>query len=903
VLLLTAAAGASASAAHADPAGTTHYPDLQTVIPSTSFSVVQGTDGREFRYTHLVYNAGPGPLEIQPQYNEASGSYQGQQRLYTHNASNQWSQVASLRVPDAFVFHAAHGHFHFPLAAFGLYAVAADGGIGAPVTVSPKNGFCISDSYIYNSTVTHAGTFIGSQGSCADPTTLRGLTVGGADEYDYRDPGQAIPFVGVPDGTYWFRAMSDPYNDLAEANEANNETDVKVTIAGSTVTAGEVRHLDTTPPQISWGAPADGARVLGNVTLSASTSSAGGGGVQFLVDGNVVASATSSPYSASWDSTTVADGDHWVAARTTDALGRTNTTAPVVLTVINSTPPPVPGLLGIDSSKSVDGRGTVTTAPLGATQTGDLLLAFVSSDGPSGQTATVSGGGLTWSLVRRANTRPGASEIWKATAPASAAATTVTSTQSRSGYDQSLTVIAFAGASGVGASSAAGAATGAPRTTVTTTSAGGWVFGTGNDWDGATARTLGSGQSLRHQWVDSGSGDTFWAQSQTSSSPNAGTVVAIDDTAPTNHQWNLAAVEVLPGAEQPPPPPDTTAPQVTVTDPKAGATVSGIVALGATASDNVGVTRVQFKVDGQAVGGPITSPPFQAQWDTRTASAGSHTVTAEATDAAGNTGASGGATVTVDNSAPPPATIAIDRLVVRHAKGTLASPALTTPTAGDVLVAFVGMDGPSGAGGQSATVTGAGLTWTLVKRSNTQAGTSEIWSAKAAGTLTNQTVTATPLRSGFDGSLTVIAYRNAAGTGVAGAAGAPSGAPDIYLPGIGTGSWVFAVGNDWDRAVARTPVAGQQLQDQWVDTSAGDTFWVQSTAAPNTAPGLVTIHDNAPTNDRWNYAAVEVTPVAGTATATIALGPAAASTATAAARPSTAVGYYCTLHQPTTIAA
>ena len=101
-----------------------------------------------------------------------------------------------------------------------------------------------------------------------------------------------------------------------------------------------------------------------------------------------------------------------------------------------------------------------------------------------------------------------------------------------------------------------------------------------------------------------------------------------------------------------------------------------------------------------------------------------------------------------------------------------------------------------------------------------------------------------------------------------------------------------------------TVPAGQTKVREFVDTAVGDTFWVQSTAAPNTAPGLVTIHDNAPTNDRWNYAAVEVTPVAGTATATIALGPAAApSIATAAARSPTAVGYYCTLHQPATIAA
>jgi hypothetical protein len=893
--MLTAAGAILATGALAAPAGTTHYPDLQTVIPTTSFSVVQGTDGREFRYTHLVYNAGPGPLEIQPQYNGAAGSYQGQQKLYTHNAANQWSLVSSLRVPDAFVFHAAHGHFHFPLAAFGLYAVAPDGGVGAPIAVSPKNGFCIDDSYIYDNTVVHAGAFVGTKGSCADPTSLRGLTVGAVDEYDFRDPGQAIPFAGVPDGTYWFRAISDPNNDLAEANEANNETDVKVTVAGSTVTAGQVLHPDTTPPPISWAAPADGARVSGNVPLSASTTAAGGGGVQFLVDGNVVGSAASNPYALSWNSTTVVDGEHWVAARTTDAQGRTNTTTPVALNVSNATPPPVPGLLSIDATKSVDGRGTVTTPALGATQAGDVLVAFVSSDGPGSQTATVSGGGLTWSLVRRANSIPGTAEIWKATAAGSAATTTVTSTQSRTGYDQSLTVVAFAGAAGVGASSGASAGTGAPRATLTTTAAGAWVFGTGNDYDGATARTLGGGQTMRHQWLDTGSGDTFWAQSQTSPTAAAGTVVPIDDAAPSNHQWNLASVEVLPGSQSPPPL-DGAAPQVTVTDPKAATTISGIVALGATASDNVGVTSVQFKVDGQAVGAAVTTPPFQAAWDTRTASAGSHTVTAEASDAAGNTGVSPGVTVTVDNSAPPPATLAIDRLVVRHAKGTLASPALTTPTAGDALLAFVAFDGPNAAAAQSATVTGAGLTWTLVKRSNSQAGTSEIWSAKAVGTLTNQTVTATPLRSGFDGSLTVIAYRNASGTGVAGASGAASGAPDIYLPGVATASWVFAVGNDWDRAVARTPVAGQQLQDQWIDTASGDTFWVQSTAAPNSAPGLVTIHDNAPTNDRWNYAAVEVTPVAGTATATIALGAASATQGSA-----TDVGYYCTLHEPARI--
>jgi hypothetical protein len=91
-----------------------------------------------------------------------------------------------------------------------------------------------------------------------------------------------------------------------------------------------------------------------------------------------------------------------------------------------------------------------------------------------------------------------------------------------------------------------------------------------------------------------------------------------------------------------------------------------------------------------------------------------------------------------------------------------------------------------------------------------------------------------------------------------GRAGAISGAPDIILPGVVAGDWVFAAGNDWDKAIARTPVAGQVLVHQKVDTATGDTYWVQSTTAPLTANGLVDIHDSAPTSDRWNYAAVEI---------------------------------------------
>src|SRR5262249_33452102 len=59
---------------------------------------------------------------------------------------------------------------------------------------------------------------------------------------------------------------------------------------------------------------------------------------------------------------------------------------------------------------------------------------------------------------------------------------------------------------------------------------------------------------------------------------------------------------------------------------------------------------VQFYVDGVASGLEDTSAPFALQWDTRTASNGSHTLTARARDAAGNSTLSGGVTVNVSNT-------------------------------------------------------------------------------------------------------------------------------------------------------------------------------------------------------------------------------------------------------------
>jgi YVTN family beta-propeller protein len=204
--------------------------------------------------------------------------------------------------------------------------------------------------------------------------------------------------------------------------------------------------------------------------------------------------------------------------------------------------------VAIEQTITSNGTGTVITAPF-TTAGPRLLVAFTSSDGGAAkQTTTVSGAGLTWTLVQRANTKGGTAEIWTATSTGPLTNATITSKPKTAGYDQSLTVVAFTGASGIGASASDGKAKGAPAVSLTTTEPGSWVFGVGEDYSHAIARTLGASQSLISQLTDPGPGETFWVQDLSAVTPASGTTVTISDTAPTADIWNLAEVEILPAS-------------------------------------------------------------------------------------------------------------------------------------------------------------------------------------------------------------------------------------------------------------------------------------------------------------------------------------------------------------------
>ncbi len=183
---------------------------------------------------------------------------------------------------------------------------------------------------------------------------------------------------------------------------------------------------------------------------------------------------------------------------------------------------------------------------------------------------------------------------------------------------------------------------------------------------------------------------------------------------------------------------DTTAPTVTVSSPASGATISGAsVTVSVNANDNVGVTGVQFKLDGANLGSEDTSAPFSTVLNTTALSNGSHTLGAVARDAAGNmasattltvtvanavasnggTSGSGGSTTTTTTTTPPPSTVTAGNT--------------TLATAGTVV--WIDDALPAGAGGQGSN----GDTWNWVTsptfsggkahRSDVAAGKHEHW--------------------------------------------------------------------------------------------------------------------------------------------------------------------------------
>lgn len=428
-------------------------------------------------------------------------------------------------------------------------------------------------------------------------------------------------------------------------------------------------------------------------------------------------------------------------------------------------PAPAPAVDQVVSASQTSAGSNVASPPLTTAAGGELVLAFVSSDGPASPTQAVSalsGGGLTWRLVGRANSAWGTAEVWEAYAASRLSSAVITAALQTAGYDAAITVATFTGAAPtVGASTIGGAPTGAPGVTLTTTRPNSLVWAVGQDYRHAVARTPNSGQKLVNQVLDSRAGETFWTQASAGPISAAGTPVLVGDSAPTGDRWDLTAVEIVPAS----------------------------------------------------------------------------------------TGSLGFATDVIRTTAQTtPAS-------------SFTSPPVTTASSGELLLALVSTDGPKQPTQTVTAVSGGGLTWTRAARANAAWGAAEIWQAYAAVPVTAATVTATLGNTNYDGSITVVGFTGARpAVGATAAQAATSGAPGVSLTTTAAGSVVWGVGHDWTHAAVVAAVSGQALAGQFLDTAVHDTSWSQQTGPISTAGTAVAVAVTGPTADRWDMTAVEVVP-------------------------------------------
>lgn len=488
----------------------------------------------------------------------------------------------------------------------------------------------------------------------------------------------------VANGAYTLTAKA--YDNTGNVSQSGSVT---VTVNNSVT--------DTIAPTVSITAPANNATVSGTASVSTSASdNVGVTRVEFYVNGVLQATDTASPYSFSWNTTVVTNGSYILTAKAYDAAGNAATSNAAAVTVLNQVAQTesntiwsgttVPGVvdsgpdsaveLGVKFRSDVSGNITGVRFYKAGTNTGTHIGNLWDNTGKLLATATFTNETASgWQTVNFAT-------------PVEIAANTVyvASYHTNAGHyscDQGY----FSG-KGVDTTPLHALADGISGYSGT------YMYGTASSFPN-------QGWNSSNYWVDvaftaSSAADTS-VPTVAISSPSAGTTVsgttsvsasatdnvgvskvefyvnnvlqATDTTSPYNFSWNTSSLtngsynltakgyDAAGNMAQSSsvsvtvnnPVADLTAPSVAISSPTAAATVSGTVTVNATASDNVGVTKVEFYIN-NTLQATDTASPYTFSWNTTTSVNGTYSIIVNAYDAAGNVGQSSAATVTVNNT-------------------------------------------------------------------------------------------------------------------------------------------------------------------------------------------------------------------------------------------------------------
>ena len=166
----------------------------------------------------------------------------------------------------------------------------------------------------------------------------------------------------------------------------------------------EIRYsVDGIPPSVSITAPAAGANVAGAVNITATAAdNVGVAGVQFVLDGvNLGAEDTTAPYSYNWNSATVANGSHTLAAIARDAAGNITSSSSVAVTAANDLTAPSVAVTAPAGGTSV--AGLINVAALATDNIGVAGVQFMLDGLPLGAEDTTPPHAISWSTTTVAN--------------------------------------------------------------------------------------------------------------------------------------------------------------------------------------------------------------------------------------------------------------------------------------------------------------------------------------------------------------------------------------------------------------------------------------------------------------------------------------------------------------------
>jgi poly(hydroxyalkanoate) depolymerase family esterase len=459
-------------------------------------------------------------------------------------------------------------------------------------------------------------------------------------------------------------------------------------------------NLDSVAPQVSLTAPANGATVSGTVTVSATASdNVGVDRVEFLLDGALLGSDSSSPYSTSWNAAASVNGSHTLQARAVDLAGNVGSSAAINVTVTggqSDTTPPTIDLVFPNAGAVLS--GTVTLSADASDNFGVVDVEFQLNGSPIGNGSVGAGGG-PWTLAWNSSSVADGSYSIRARAIDAAgnstlsAARSVSITQNLPALDETFSnrdgngdYLDSAGWSGAFVANAANATVG---------------IGGSESAYGAASSGISCQTGLKTQ--------TFSRSVSLGSAPQLAYSRRLDLKANTNSSYSAAfrvsvngsivdersvtyasaveadwvrregialtawagqtvnlVFEVRASAnvcleayarawiddiriENAQSAPDTTPPQVNLSAPANGSTQSGTVQLSASASDTNGIAKVEFYANGSLLG-QTTSAPFVFSWNTASVADGSYALMAKAYDPAGNIGVDDDTSVNVLNS-------------------------------------------------------------------------------------------------------------------------------------------------------------------------------------------------------------------------------------------------------------